>query len=62
MGCISPSGPARPSSVVTSAPSAWAASTVQLFTLSPSTTTVHAPQEVVSQPMFVAVSPHVSRR
>jgi hypothetical protein len=48
--------------VVTCAPSVWAASTVQLFTLSPSTTTVHAPQEVESQPMFVAFSPHTSRR
>lgn len=48
--------------MVTCAPSACAASTVQDFTLSPSTMTVHAPQEVVSQPMFVARSPQTSRR
>ena len=47
--------------VVTSRPSAWAASTVQDFTDSPSSSTVHAPQEVVSQPMLVAVKPATSR-
>ena len=59
--CHRPSAPARPSQVVTSCPSAWAASTVQDFTDSPSSSTVHAPQEVVSQPMFVAVKPATSR-
>jgi hypothetical protein len=39
--------PARPSSVVTSRPSTLAASTVHDFTDSPSTSTVHAPHEVV---------------
>ena len=48
--------------MVTVAPSADAASTVHDFTDSPSTITVQAPHEVVSQPMFVALSPHVSRR
>jgi hypothetical protein len=62
IGCISPSGPASPSSVVTWPPSVCAASTVQLFTLSPSTMTVHAPHEVESQPMLVALSPQTSRR
>ncbi len=61
-GCISPSGPARPSSVVTCAPSVWAARTVHDFTDSPSTMTVHAPHEVVSQPRLVALSPQTSRR
>ena len=61
-GCSSPSGPASPSSVVTSAPSACAASTVHDFTDSPSTSTVQAPHEVVSQPMLVALSPQTSRR
>ena len=36
--------------VVTVAPSAWAASIVQLFTARPSTWTVHAPHWLVSQP------------
>ena len=47
--------------MVTSCPSAWAASTVQDFTDSPSSSTVHAPQEVVSQPTLVAVRPATSR-
>src|ERR1700754_5005200 len=51
-----------PSIVLTSAPSAWTASTVQLFTASPSRWTVHAPQLDVSQPTCVPVSPSVSRR
>ena len=51
-----------PSSVVTDCPSACTASTVQDFTDSPSTSTVQAPQEVVSQPMLVALSPTTSRR
>jgi hypothetical protein len=38
------------------------ASTVHDFTDSPSSSTVHAPQEDVSQPTFVPVSPSCSRR
>ena len=45
---MSPS--AMPSMVLTSAPSACTARTVQLLTASPSRCTVHAPQLVVSQP------------
>ena len=60
-GCSSPSGPASPSAVTTSCPSAWAASTVHDFTDSPSSSTVQAPQDVVSQPTLVAVSPATSR-
>src|SRR4051794_24766669 len=48
--------------VVTSAPSAWTARTVQLFTASPSTWHVQAPQLVVSQPTWEPVSPRWSRR
>ena len=44
-----------------SAPSAWTARTVQLFTDSPSMCTVHAPHDDVSQPMLVPVSPTCSR-
>jgi hypothetical protein len=51
-----------PSIVVTSAPSACTASTVQLFTASPSSKQVQAPQLEVSQPMWVPVSPATSRR
>ena len=51
-----------PSIVVTSVPSACTASTVHDFTDSPSRSTVQAPHDVVSQPMFVAVRPTVSRR
>ena len=47
--------------VVMSAPSAWTASTVQLFTDSPSRCTVQAPHDDVSQPMLVPVSPTCSR-
>ena len=47
--------------VVISLPSAWTASTVQLFTDSPSRCTVHAPHDEVSQPMFVPVSRACSR-
>ncbi len=36
---------------------AWTASTEQAFTAMPSTMTVHAPQETVSQPLLVPVSP-----
>ena len=46
-----------PSMVFTSAPSAWTASIVQDLALSPLTWTVHAPQLLVSQPMWVPVSP-----
>ena len=42
--------------MVMSAPSACTASTVQLFTDSPSMWIVHAPHDDVSQPMFVPVS------
>src|SRR6478736_424685 len=59
--CCSPAR-ASPSIVVIEAPSACAASIVQDFTDSPSTSTVHAPQLDVSQPTFVPVSPHASRR
>ena len=52
---------ASPSIVVTSAPSAWSASTVQLFTARPSTRTVQAPHWLVSQPTCVPVSPSPSR-
>ena len=48
--------------VVMSAPSAWTASIVQHFTDSPSTWTVQAPHDDVSQPMFVPVRPTTSRR
>jgi len=41
----------EPSTVETSRPSACTASTVQDFTGWPSSSTVHAPQWVVSQPM-----------
>ena len=50
-----------PSIVLTSAPSACTARTVQLLTASPSRCTVHAPQLVVSQPTWVPVRPRVSR-
>ena len=52
---------ARPSIVVTSAPSAWSASMVQLFTARPSRSTVQAPHWLVSQPTCVPVSPSPSR-
>ena len=48
--------------VVTSAPSAWTASTLQDFTLWPSRWTVQAPQLLVSQPTTVPVLPSCSRR
>ena len=47
--------------VVMSAPSACTASTVQLFTDSPSMCTVQAPHDDVSHPMFVPVRPTCSR-
>src|SRR5262245_37555504 len=60
-GWSAPSG-ARPSIVVTSLPSAWSASRVQLFTACPSTSTVQAPHWLVSQPTCAPVSPSPSRR
>src|SRR4051794_24008406 len=48
--------------VLTSRPSAWTASIVHDFALSPSTWTVHAPQLLVSQPTCVPVSPKLSLR
>ncbi len=48
--------------VVISLPSAWTASTAQLFTDTPSISTVHAPQLLVSQPIGVPVLPATSRR
>src|SRR5215207_1640857 len=48
--------------VVTTHPSACAASTVHDFTDSPSSRTVHAPHDVESHPMLVPVSPTTSRR
>ena len=53
---------ASPSIVVSSRPSACAASSVHDFTDSPSSSTVQAPQLDVSHPTFVPVSPRVSRR
>src|SRR5712691_881314 len=47
--------------VVISAPSAWTAKKVQDFTPCPSTSTVHAPQLLVSQPTWVPVRPASSR-
>ena len=61
IGCRVPFG-AIPSIVVTSLPSAWTASTVQLFTASPSRCTVQAPQLLVSQPTTVPTLPSCSRR
>ncbi len=45
-----------------SVPSVWTANIVHDFTGTPSTSTVQAPQLVVSQPMCVPVRPSVSRR
>ena len=61
IGCSVP-GAASPSMVVTDAPSAWAARHVHDLTASPSTSTVHEPHWLVSQPILVPVSPSVSRR
>ena len=57
---IGPSRP-KPSTVVTVAPSAWAASIVHDLTALPSMSTVQAPQSVLSQPTCVPVSPTTSR-
>src|SRR2546426_2427590 len=51
---------ASPSTVVTSRPSACTPNTVQDFTGVPSSSTVHAPQLVVSQPSWVPVRPNAS--
>src|SRR5262249_28530387 len=66
--CLKPSwsgcsslGPDRPSTVSIAWPSACTASIVQDLTGRPSTSTVHAPQFVVSQPMCVPVSPSPRR-
>src|SRR3954447_624188 len=52
----------RPSTVRTSWPPAIAASTVQVFTGSPSSQATQVPQLLVSQPQCVPVSPSSSRR
>src|SRR6478752_2545014 len=52
----------RPSTVRTACPEAIAASIVQDFTGSPSTSTTQVPQLEVSQPQCVPVSPSSSRR
>ena len=54
-------GVPSPSTVVISCPSAWTASIVQDFTGVPSTSTVHAPQLVVSHPRWVPVNARPSR-
>src|SRR2546423_8054424 len=61
IGCISPLF-ASPSTVTTTAPSAWTASIVHAFVARPSTRTVHAPHWLVSHPTWVPVSASVSRR
>ena len=53
---------ARPSMVVTLAPSACSASVVQLLTELPSTWTTHAPHWLVSHPTCVPVSARFLRR
>src|SRR5213075_1318289 len=60
MACSLPSC-SSPSTVFTSRPSACTASTVQDLTGTPSSSTVQAPQCVVSQPMWVPVMLRVSR-
>ena len=62
IGSSVPSSASSPSIVVTSPPSACTARTVQLFTLCPSSSTVHAPQLLVSQPTTVPTLPSCSRR
>src|SRR3989442_7637033 len=61
IGCSRPPA-ASASTVVTCWPSAWTASMVQDFTGVPSTSTVQAPQWVVSHPMWVPVSLSLSRK
>ena len=60
MGCKS-SGVPMPSMVVTSAPSACPANTVQDFTARPSMWTTQAPHWLVSQPTWVPVRRSRSR-
>src|SRR6202453_2521602 len=60
-GCRSSRVPI-PSIVVTERPSACTANIVQLFTDLPSSSTVHAPQLEVSQPMWVPVRSSSSRK
>ena len=61
IGCSVPSASARPSIVVTCAPSACSASMVQDLTTSPSTCTTQAPHWLVSQPTWVPVRRSFSR-
>ncbi len=56
MGCSSPLA-LSPSTVVIERPSAWTASIVHDLMGVPSSSTVHAPQLVVSHPMWVPVRP-----
>ena len=60
IGCSSPFV-LSPSTVVIERPSACTASIVHDFIGVPSSSTVHAPQLVVSQPMWVPVSPTMRR-
>src|SRR5215468_422250 len=62
MGWSGPLGSARPSMVVTLAPSICQTKTVQAFTALPSTCTTQAPHWDVSQPTWVPVSRRFSRR
>ncbi len=59
-GCSTPPC-SSPSTVATAAPSACTASSVHDLAGTPSTSTVQAPQLVVSQPMCVPVRPATSR-
>ena len=59
---LRPPSPASPSTVVTSQPSASAASTRHASTLRPPTSTVHAPHSPTRQHSLVPVSPRSSRR
>src|SRR5215217_8134806 len=52
---------ATPSIVVISDPFTWATGTRQLFTICPSTITVHAPHSPSPHPSFVPVSCNCSR-
>src|SRR6516225_4709395 len=62
MGWSGPLGSARPSMVVTLAPSICQTKTVQAFTALPSTCTTQAPHWDVSQPTWVPVSRRFSRK
>src|SRR6266478_9084931 len=62
IGWSGPLGSARPSMVVTLAPSICQTKTVQAFTALPSTCTTQAPHWDVSQPTWVPVSRRSSRR